>query len=585
MKCKRTIAILLCIAMLMALCACGAESSSVSSAASAPEAASATEPAPEAEAPAPETSAPEADIPDEPASAEEASAEEPEPPRAVIAYPLTGDDLTISISFDMPGGVGTRFADFNEHTVFQKVEQRTGVHLEFVAAGGMGDAEALTLWAAAGTLPDLIPNAAANYPGGGEVAVADDILMDVVPYLAEYAPDYDYYRTRTPEDERDSLTDSGYVVELTSFFSEDLGPSTGPMIRQDWLDALELDTPVTYDDWHDVLTAFKAEYDPEYTFLLPNTISAQNNYFASGFGVLSYTANARGRVTDPFYQVDGEVKFSLLEDSFLDYVTLLNQWYSEGLISRDFVSCDADTNGPGLAGYVTSGETGIWFGDVSQMQSYDDSANDEGFHCVAITDPVQKEGDVTHFDSDRTGLTSYSVAATCENPETVMSWVNYWFTDEGILLANYGIEGESYTMGEDGQPQYTELMTANPDGDTFKTCQLLYTMVMVPTVMDTSASFGLYSDAQLEAQQIWSSNIDDAYVLPEITMTEDENTELSSIYSDLSTMISEKLIRFIIGDEPLENWSDFVEEMRAMDADRCVEIYQAALDRHLSHNS
>ena len=461
------------------------------------------------------------------------------------------------------------------------MEERTGVHVEFVASGGMGDAEALTLWAAAGTLPDLIPNAAANYPGGGEVAVADDILMDVSEYL-EYAPDYDYYRTRTAQDEQDSLTDSGYVVELTSFFSEDLGPSTGPMIRQDWLDALNLDTPVTYDDWHEVLTAFKDAYDPAYTFLLPNTISAQNNYFASGFGVLSYTANARGRVTDPFYQIDGEVKFSLLEEGFRDYITLLNQWYSEGLISRDFVSCEADTNGPDLAGYVTSGQTGIWFGDVSQMQSYDDNANDDGFHCVAITDPVQKAGDTTHFDADRTGLTSYSVAATCENPEVVMEWVNYWFTDEGVLLANYGIEGQSYTLDENGKPQYTELMTANPNGDTFKTCQLLYTMVMVPTVVDTSASFSLYSDAQLEAQKIWSSNIDDAYVLPEITMTEDENNELSSIYSDLSTMVSEKLIKFIIGDEPMDNWPSFVADMEDMNAQRCVEIYQDALDRYLA---
>lgn len=570
MKCKKILAIILSIAMLTALCACGTNETSQETFVPSSAEASASS---AAEAPVPEEAA---------LSASEAASEkESEPVRNVIAYPLTGDDLTITMSFDMPGGVGTRFTDFNEHTVFQEVEARTGVHVEFVSSGGMGDAEALTLWAAAGTLPDLIPNAAANYPGGGEVAVADDILMDVSEYL-EYAPDYDYYRTRTPEDEQDSLTDSGYVVELTSFFSEDLGPSTGPMIRQDWLDALKLNTPVTYDDWHDVLSAFKSAYDLEHTFLLPNTVSAQNNYFASGFGVLSYTANARGRVTDPFYQVDGEVKFSLLEEGFQEYVTLLNQWYSEGLISRDFISCEADTNGPDLAGYVTSGATGIWFGDVSQMQSYDSSATDAGFHCVAITDPVKTEGDVTHFDSDRTGLTSYSVAATCENPETVMSWVNYWFTDEGIMLSNYGIEGASYTLDENGNPQYTELMTANSDGDTFKTCQLLYTMIMVPTVVDTRASFGLYSDAQLEAQQIWASNIDDACVLPEITMTEDENNELSSIYSDLSTTISERLIRFIIGDEAMEDWPAFVEELHAMNADRCVEIYQTALDRYLS---
>lgn len=571
MKCKKILAMLLSGTVAVSLCACGGTAASSEPAASATSAAPA-ETAPEQTAQVQKSGSAQV--------APEASVQE-ETPRNVISYPLTGDDLTITMSFDMPGGVGTRFTDFNEHTVFQAVEERTGVHVEFVSAGGMGDAEALTLWAAAGTLPDLIPNAAANYPGGGEVAVADDILMDVAPYL-EYAPDYDAYRTRTPKDEQDSLTDSGFVVELTSFFSEDLGPSTGPMIRQDWLDEQKLDTPVTYDDWHQVLTAFKNAYDPDYTFLLPNTVSAQNNYFASGFGVLSYTANARGRVTDPFYQVDGTVKFSLLEDGFRDYIELLNQWYSEGLISRDFVSCEADTNGPDLAGYVTSGQTGIWVGDVSQMQSYNDSANDAGFRCVAITDPVQKEGDITHFDSDRTGLTSYSVAATCENPEIVMEWVNYWFADEGVRLANYGIEGESYTLDENGTPQYTELMTANPDGDTFKTCQLLYTMVMVPTVVDTRASFGLYSEDQLAAQEIWSSNIDDAYVLPEITMTEDENNELSSIYSDLSTMISEKLIQFIIGDEPMDQWPAFVSDMEAMNAQRCVEIYQAALNRYLA---
>ena len=65
-------------------------------------------------------------------------------------------------------------------------------------------------------------------------------------------------------------------------------------------------------------------------------------------------------------------------------------------------------------------------------------------------------------------------------------------------------------------------------------------------------------------------------------MTEDENNELSSIYSDLSTMVSEKLIKFIIGYEPMDNWSSFVADMEDMNAQRCVEIYQDALDRYLA---
>ena len=184
MKCKKILAVLLCAAVTASLCACGGDAGTAPGAETT--AASAASLAPETTANVEETAPAEAISAEMP---EEGSVQE-EAPRAVIAYPLSGDDLTITMSFDMPGGVGTRFTDFNEHPIFQEVENRTGVHVEFVSAGGMGDTEALTLWAASGTLPDLIPNAAANYPGGGEVAVADDILMDVSAYL-EYAPDYD----------------------------------------------------------------------------------------------------------------------------------------------------------------------------------------------------------------------------------------------------------------------------------------------------------------------------------------------------------------------------------------------------------
>ena len=50
-------------------------------------------------------------------------------------------------------------------------------------------------------------------------------------------------------------------------------------------------------------------------------------------------------------------------------------------------------------------------------------------------------------------------------------------------------------------------------------------------------------------------------------------------------MISEKLIQFIIGDEPLSSWDSFVADLEAMNADRCVELYQAALDRYTQRES
>ena len=109
MKCKKTLAGLLSLTMALSLCACGSNgASSAQSDQSVPEAPAETAAAPVQET---ESSAPEA---------VEVSAEEPEAPRAVIAYPLSGDDLTITMSFDMPGGVGTRFTDFNEQCIKEK---------------------------------------------------------------------------------------------------------------------------------------------------------------------------------------------------------------------------------------------------------------------------------------------------------------------------------------------------------------------------------------------------------------------------------------------------------------------------------
>ena len=37
-----------------------------------------------------------------------------------------------------------------------------------------------------------------------------------------------------------------------------------------------------------------------------------------------------------FYAKDGQVKFGPYEPELLDYLTMLNEWYDEGLIDPDF---------------------------------------------------------------------------------------------------------------------------------------------------------------------------------------------------------------------------------------------------------
>ena len=46
----------------------------------------------------------------------------------------------------------------------------------------------------------------------------------------------------------------------------------------------------------------------------------------------------------------------------------------------------------------------------------------------------------------------------------MLQFFDYFYTDEGYLLANYGIEGESYDL-IDGVPTWSDYIMNNPDGE------------------------------------------------------------------------------------------------------------------------
>lgn len=49
-------------------------------------------------------------------------------------------------------------------------------------------------------------------------------------------------------------------------------------------------------------------------------------------------ASDRDSTTDHLYVENGQVVSSLTSDTYRDYLELMNQWYSEGLINADFAT-------------------------------------------------------------------------------------------------------------------------------------------------------------------------------------------------------------------------------------------------------
>ncbi len=309
------------------------------------------------------------------------------------------------------------------------------------------------LMIASGKLADLIYVGASYYAEGVDAAIDDGYFLDLTDKVEEYMPNYNAIRTSDIQYELLSTTDSGRLGAVYELRQSKQGPWLGLWIRQDWLDDLGLDTPVTFDDYHEVLTAFKEEKGATAPLIL--------NWSGSDgeFGTMSGGLNVLNS-----WQLDetGKVNFGPYMDAWKEYVTIMHQWFEEGLIDPDFMATDERT--ADMAKVVT-GASGLFAALYTMPSVYEASSDDPNMNLAPVNPPVKNEGDEIHIrlrDSYTSGNTA--ISADCENWEVALRWLDYLYTEEGALLANYGVEGDTFEFDENGDPVFTDKIVNNENG-------------------------------------------------------------------------------------------------------------------------
>ena len=550
---KKLVALLLVLAMVLSLAACGnggnSSTSSETSTSSAAEDSSAAE---------------EGETGDDGETAEPGE----------FQLPIVDEPTTLSYFVADSSNAAIMTTDWNDNEFYQEMERRTGVHLEMEMVSSADYQTNFNLMIASGTLADLIYVGASYYAEGVDAAIDDGYFLDLTDLVDEYMPNYQKVRTSDIQYELLSTTDSGRLGVVYELRQSKQGPWLGLWIRQDWLDDLGLDTPVTFDDYHEVLTAFKNEKGATAPLIL--------NWSGSDgeFGTMSGGMNVLNS-----WQLDetGKVNFGPYMPAWKEYVTIMNQWYNEGLIDPDFMATDERT--ADMAKVVT-GASGLFAALYTMPSVYEAASEDSNMSLAPVNPPVKNEGDEIHIrlrDSYPSGNTA--ISADCENPEVAMRWLDYLFTEEGALLANYGIEGDTFEFNEEGEPEFTDKILNNENG---------WTMTQtVASYLCPSAGIANWSDWTRElagvpekdqaCYDVWSE-ADDTWRLPSsVTLTQDESTERAALYADISTTVKEQTAQFISGALDIEsNWDAYISSLEASGIERAIEITQAAYDRYLA---
>ena len=572
---KKLLALMLALCLVLNLAACGGAAAS-----SAPAEASAsgeTAAASEVTTPAAEDAAQPADDTQEAApdaSAEEADAEAPEETAAVppTELPLSDGSETFQVWMGISPAAMNYISSLAENETYKEIMNRTGVNLEFIHFHPSTETEEFNLVMASGDYPDVMNGVANSYTGGADQGIEDEVFLDLNDYLEDCAPHY-YSIIHSDKSLYEAVTTpEGAAVGFYSVYEEPRLNDIGYIIRQDWLTKLGLETPKTYDQLHEALAGFKDEFGATDALFIP--ASGVSDTFIAGFDVGSGM------------YLDGDtVKYGPLEEGYKEYLQLMADWYAEGLIYHDFPFYGNELNfrDPGAVG---AGQVACFRSETGDMAMFGDFSEDPDILFTAMAPVGKNEGDTIHMTDmapSRADTLRWSVTTGCEDPELIIAMVDYLYSEEGALLCNYGIEGETFDFDEQGVPHFSDLIYNNPEYD-YRTAVFIYVMDAGPTVVDPMRGAGTYTQEQLDSWGIWAAdNLDYSGVIPARVTLKAEDSEYNNIASDIETFMDEYTVKYVTGELSFDTYdTDFVEKLRSMDAERMVELYQDAYDEYLA---
>ena len=490
---------------------------------------------------------------------------------------FTNMTLSFTPQYLPEGGMG-------ELPMYAGIEDMTGVHMEYNVIASASFVETLSVMEASDEMCDITAGYWAYHQGSSlNQCIEDELVVNLYDWK-DYAPNY----CRWAQDFKWVDAMWGNVctpavdkwVAFMGFYDEPC-QTTGYFMRGDWLDQLGMDAydAVTYDDWYEQLKAIQTAGFCDYPLQVYSNIDANVNVW-NGFNTSPYAGGAAYlRV------VDGKVNFNGTSDDDLALMQYLKKWFDEGIISPYFQSM---TGLEDITADVTNGNCGCAFFNPGEVIGTETSCVDPDARFDVMKKLVRNKGDIIHWhmDPDEFGGTGSSIAGRCENIPLMVTWLDWAYSPTGADWRNYGPEGVYWNYNENGEREWTEIMTSFELGVGWAT------MAYLQNPMDCGVNAWTRNykypggERLLHFFDVWNEVLDyydGAYNYPSaIKLTDEESNEVNALRTDANTFFSENYVLFLLGDKSFAEWDSFQQQLGDMGMTEITQIYQDAYDAYIA---
>lgn len=498
--------------------------------------------------------------------------------RPSVELPIAEEDTTFTFWTGSPSMDAT-ITGWNDSTAVQELEKRTGVHIDYIEVAPPTQAESINLMFASGDFPDIL-----NYAITGSYSISylieNEIIMDLQDMMEDNAPSYSALMEADPALYLATVDDEGQIGGLAGYRYNSF-TTTGAIVRADWVEdvGMTTDSLVTIDDYHEFLTQVKNQGLCEYPMPLRYDASITGSPFLAALGGYAGPA-AESSANSFYYDENDELVYSFITDTYKEYLSLMAQWYQEGLITRDLLNSDMLDSSA-----ITSGSYAVFWQDCQFMGTWTEAGqvNDPDYTLTGISEPLVEEGQAVGF-GDITAISiNLMVCTTCKEPETALRWLDYHFSEEGSILCQYGLEGEGLEYEDDGSPNYSELISNNPDGLSTDNALNAYTINMNMFAANGTTLREAYDEIQQEALNAWNDKreVTKSSFTNLFTLDTEETATVQQYYTDISTYVAEQVGKFLTGEADIDSgWDEFVATVESMGIDDVIDAYTTAGERY-----
>lgn len=482
-------------------------------------------------------------------------------------YPLQNAEGKSVTYYTRSNNVFSGYADYTESPFHTKLAENVGVDIQFqFDPEGVTDDSNYNLLLTEEVLPDIILNEFSN----PQELLDDEIIIPLNDYM-EYAPNLAKYLEEHPDVDKAIRTDDGSLY-MFPWLREDTWLCTfrGMAVRKDWLDEQGLEVPTTLEELDNVAHIFKEKYGAHFATVV--------SWLTDGGISTAFDTCQEYYVGD-----DGNVHYGPQEDGYRDYMKFMNSWFEDGIVDPDIASIDADI----LKTKVLNDEVGIAYTSGNNVNAWMGALAEAGSDAdwVPILNPVQNAGDITMMSQMEQPITGRGAAVTtsCEDIELAMRVLDYAYSEEGFMYYNYGTEGETYTLDENGTPVYTDLIMKDPDGVNNALDKYCGTQWGTAGIQAVNMYKQKNSEKVVNCVDTWTTNTAVAeHKFPKVSPTSEEILKTDGTITSISSYVEEMFYKFLYGEEDVEDdavWQTYKDAMEGMGLPTVLEVKQAQLDR------